>query len=152
MRRRCFTPDQLNRELTLLPLQPEEDLRARWRELYQSDPPQRFGREFLARAIAYRLQEQALGALKPAARRRLTRLAQTPVTGLIPPLRPLKIKPGTRLLREWHGQMHEVVVLERGVDYRGSRYRSLSEVARVITGSRWSGPLFFGLKSSEGGA
>jgi hypothetical protein len=58
----------------------------------------------------------------------------------------LRLKPGTRLVREWHGEVHQVTVLGHGVEYRGTTYRSLSEVARLITGTRWSGPLFFGVK------
>ena len=87
--------------------------------LYGTEPPVRLRRSLLIRAIAYRLQEKALGGLTP----------------------------GTTLLREWHGVQHRLTVLEDGVQFGNKRYRSLSEVARKITGSRWSGPLFFGLKS-----
>ena len=126
------------------------ELAKKWRELYRSEPPARMGSNFLVSAIAYRLQEQALGGLKPATQRYLAS-----VTGDVSSVQqakmapPTVVKPGTRLLREWHGVTHEVVVLEDGVRYRDTHYRSLSEVACVITGTRWSGPLFFGLRSAE---
>src|SRR6185437_16074609 len=101
----------------------------------------------LIRAIAYRLQERAYGGLKPATRRWLARVADHVCAGRAIAAAPAhRIKAGTRLLREWRGVVHEVIVLEEGVLFRGDRYRSLSEVVRVITGSRRSGPLFFGLK------
>jgi hypothetical protein len=105
-------------------------------------------RLLLLRALAYRIQEQALGGLDRATRRRLDRAARDLAAGravarLVP-----KIKPGTRLLREWQGVVHEVIVLERGVQYRGETWPSLSAVAREITGTRWSGPRFFGLKGA----
>jgi len=108
-------------------------------------------RQLLLRALAYRLQEQALGGLDRATRRRLDRAAADLAAG-----RPLaapapKIKPGTRLLREWQGVVHEVIVLEGGLQYRGETWPSLSAVAREITGTRWSGPRFFGLKGTPGG-
>ena len=99
-------------------------------------------------AIAHRIQEQTLGGLKPATRRFLEKAAEDNVSRQqIFPL--ISIKPGTRLLREWHGVVYEVIVMEDSVYCNGKRYRSLSEVARAITGARWSGPLFFGLKKQE---
>jgi DUF2924 family protein len=124
-----------------------KELKQQWRSLYGSEPPRRISRELLIRAVAYRIQEQALGGLKPSTRRLLARLACDAHNG-----RPLKLSPcapasaGTVLMREWQGITHEVRVLDRGVLYKRRRYRSLSEVARLITGSRWSGPLFFGLR------
>ena len=124
-------------------------LRDHWRDLYGSEAPPALWRSLLIRALAYRLQEQVYGALKPATRRWLEQVADDVSAGR--PIRPEPangVKPGTRLLREWQGVTHEVVVTENGVLYRGERYRSLSQVARLITGSRWSGPLFFGLKAT----
>ncbi len=90
-----------------------------------------------------------MGGLKPATRRLLASVADDATAGRTRPVaRERKIKPGTTLLREWHGVQHRLTVLEDGVQFGGERYRSLSEVARKITGSRWSGPLFFGLKSA----
>jgi len=123
-------------------------LKAHWRALYRSEPPPRMRRALLMRAVAYRLQEEALGGLRPATRRLLQRVAAETRAGrsaMAPST--LLLRPGTRLLREWQGVTHEVIVLESGVLFRGERYRSLSEVARAITSSRWSGPRFFGLNA-----
>jgi DUF2924 family protein len=123
-------------------------LKARWRTLYATEAPSHFSRDLLMRAIAYRLQERALGGLTPTTRRLLQRVAAD--ARVRRPLKPVpvrKLEPGGVLIREWHGVKHKVVVLESGFSFQGQRYRSLSELARVITGSRWSGPLFFGLNN-----
>jgi len=126
------------------------ELKQQWRTLYGSEPPHRISRELLLRAVSYRIQEQALGGLTPPTRKLLERLANDGRCG-----RPLKLPPnapasaGTVLMRDWQGIPHEVRVLDRGVLYKRKRYRFLSEVARLITGSRWSGPLFFGLRSKR---
>jgi Protein of unknown function (DUF2924) len=133
-------------ELAGLPTLPIAVLRQRWAESYGSTPPDRIGRVFLIRAIAHRLQEKALGALKPSLRRLLSQLAEDAAGGkdVAPPL--VIAKPGTRLIRQWQGRTHEVTVAEDGVFYDGRSYRSLSAVAAAITGTHWSGPRFFGLK------
>ena len=130
------------------------DLAERWRELYRTELPARIGSGFIISAIAYRLQEQALGGLKPATSRYLINVANEAAHGNKSNSKKISvptatIKPGTRLLREWHGVMYEVLVLENGVQCNGVQYRSLSEVARHITGTKWSGPLFFGLKKKR---
>jgi hypothetical protein len=95
------------------------------------------------------MQENALGGLKPSAHRHLMRVAGNAADGRRAPGYPgLSPKPGTVLLRDWGGVTHQVRVLEDGLLFRGKRYESLSEIARAITGSRWSGPLFFGLKAA----
>lgn len=127
-----------------------EVLKARWQELFGTPLQARLSRRLLLYAIAYRMQEQVLGGLTPATRRQLMRAAQDLARGRAPSS-PATIKPGTRLLREWQGVVHEVIVLERGVQYRGKAWPSLSAVAREITGTRWSGPLFFGLKGRRDG-
>ena len=125
-----------------------EQLKVRWRTAYQTEAPTRFSRDLLMRAVAYRLQERALGGLKPA-----TRLLFQRVAADAHARRPLRLKPlrrleaGAVLIREWGGVKHKVVVLENGFSFRSQRYGSLSAVARQITGSHWSGPLFFGLKN-----
>jgi hypothetical protein len=121
-------------------------LRRLWGEAFGGPPPKPMRRDLLLRAIAYHVQEQAQGGLRPATRRRLARAAQDLSSERRPVAGPLTIKAGTRLLREWQGVIHEVIVLEESVRYRGQTWRSLSAVAREITGVRWSGPLFFGLK------
>lgn len=127
------------------------ELKERWSDLFGSACPPRMSRNLLLRAIAYRIQERALGGLDPSTRRRFDRAAADVAAGRNPaPLAP-RIKPGTRLLREWQGRVHEVIVLEKGVEYRGEPWPSLSAVAREITGARWSGPRFFGLKGTANG-
>lgn len=127
------------------------ELKERWSDLYGSACRPGMSRNILVRALAYRIQERALGGLDPSTRRRFDRAAADVAAGRNPaPLAP-KIKPGTRLLREWQGRVHEVIILEKGVEYRGVPWPSLSAVAREITGARWSGPRFFGLKGIANG-
>jgi hypothetical protein len=122
-------------------------LKALWVERFGCAPPLRARKSLLVDCLAYRIQEQAFGGLALSIRTRLKKLANDVAEGKKPDLlfRPT-IKPGTRLIRSWGGQTHEVQVLDDGFTYRDRRYSNLSEIARVITGSRWSGPLFFGLK------
>lgn len=133
-------------ELRALPDLSLDELKRRWEDLYGSPPPSRLGRMLMTRAIAYRMQEHAFGGLRPVIQRRLARAADEVGARRTPSAPPATIKPGTRLLREWQGVTHEVIVMEDGVQYRGETWPSLSAVAREITGTRWSGPLFFGLK------
>ena len=101
--------------------------------------------------LAYRIQENAYGGLEPASRSKLRRLARSlkgPGGSSEKILRP-KVKIGSRIFREWRGDTHEVVVTKYGFEYRRASYRSLSEIARKITGTRWSGPAFFGLNASK---
>jgi len=137
-------------ELEQLPTLSSEELDARWRELYGAERPRRIYGELLIGVLAYRLQERALGGLKPATRRLLRQVAGNPGErrSLDALTRP-RLRAGAVLLREWHGATHRVTVLEHGYEYSGQRLKSLSEIARRITGSRWSGPLFFGLKAKE---
>ena len=101
--------------------------------------------------LAYRIQENAHGGLKPSTRSELRRIArgiENPSASSGQVLQP-RIKPGTQIIRQWRGETHEVVVIESGYQYRQASYQSLSEIARKITGTRWSGPAFFGLKASK---
>ena len=139
---------RLAEELAGLPHLDRQALKEKWRTLYGSKPP-RLGRDLLVRAVAYRIQENALGGLDPKVRRILDTVAKDVSRGRdasVPAS--LRIKPGTRLLRQWQGRTHEVIVLNDGAMFEGRRYRSLSDVARAITGAHWSGPRFFGLKSA----
>ena len=128
-------------------LKPEE-LRKRWQAVFGSHPPPKMRSSLMIQAIARRLQEKAFGGLKPSTRRLLQKVAQdagaskVPATGKKP-----QPRVGTVLVREWHGTKHQVSVLKDGFVYRSKRYGSLSQIARAITGTQWSGPLFFGLKS-----
>jgi hypothetical protein len=125
-----------------------KELRERWTALYGKEPSAHIGRSFLIGAIVYRLQEQAFGGLKPSTHRLLARVAKETAARSSPKSLPVrKAETGTILVREWQGSAHRVTVLGEGVSFNGKRYRSLSEVAREITGSRWSGPRFFGLRA-----
>jgi hypothetical protein len=133
--------------LKALPGMDKATLCKKWQELFNKTAPKHLRKEFMVRIIAYKMQEEAFGGLSTTTRRRLKQIAISLKNGNDKPnvdLRP--IKPGTRLIREWRGKTHTVSVAETGFEFQGSRYRSLSEIARLITGTRWSGPLFFGLK------
>jgi hypothetical protein len=127
-------------------------LRARWRELVGTDPPA-YSRVFLAKRLACRLQELAFGGVSEDTQVRMRaalgddgmdgdgrtdhrRSRNGPVAG-------------TRLVREWNGQRCEVTVVQGGYEYEGRRYQSLSSIARAITGTRWNGPAFFGLRKGR---
>jgi hypothetical protein len=126
------------------------ELRQQWRALYKSDASPHLSRELLLRAVAYRLQEIALGGLRPERQRELRQIAhQFNQTGEIRRHARLELKSGTRLVREWQGRTYEVLVLDDGFSWQGTHYASLSAVARTITGTPWSGPLFFGLKQNR---
>ena len=138
---------EVKNRLSLLPQMSKPQLLVFWRKVFHAAPPQRVRRDLLIKLLAYRVQEQAYGGLSAATRRRLSELARkfeahpnAELAGTPP------IKPGTRLLRDWRGEAHRVTVLENGYEYAGKRYSSLSQIARLITGTRWSGPLFFGLR------
>jgi hypothetical protein len=131
-----------------LPNTPTPELKQMWRELYGKEPPG-FSRSYLVSRLAYRIQELAYGGLKPATRAKLDaltdaldpkaarqRLVERPVVG-------------TRLIRQWQGTEHQVTVLADGFEWEGRRYKSLSAVARAITGTRWNGWAFFGLKKAK---
>jgi hypothetical protein len=138
---------ELSREIEALAKLTIDQLKERWRSIYQSDPPGRSSRKLLVSAIAYRMQESAWGGLKPAVRALLERVSENPTGSRVAFNRAVtKASAGTVLIRDWRGQSHHVTVLDNGVLYRKQNYRSLSQVARVITGTRWSGPRFFGLK------
>ena len=97
-------------------------------------------------AVAWKLQEKALGGLGAALKRRLAELATTmATTGDLAKARAVTLRPGAKLVREWHGEAHEVLVVDDGFEWRGERWRSLTAIAGTITGTHWSGPRFFGL-------
>jgi hypothetical protein len=144
-------PKNLIEELSQLGELDPGELRKRWRNLFGSDPPARLRSSLMVQAIAYRLQEKSLGGLKPATLRLLKTVADDVLAGrqVSATAEKIRLRAGSILVREWHGSKHQVSVLKEGFLYRSKQYRSLSEIARAITGSRWSGPLFFGLKSSR---
>ena len=126
------------------------ELRQQWRALYKSDAPPHLSRELLLRAVAYRIQEGAFGGLRPERQRQLRQIVEEfNQTGEVRRRARLELKSGTRLVREWRGRTYEVLVLDDGFSWQGTEYRSLSAIARKITGTAWSGPLFFGLKRNR---
>lgn len=143
-------PPELRNRLTLLPRMSKAQLLDLWQELYGKTPLPKIRRELMVPFLAYRMQEREYGGLKTSTRSELRRIARALEKKPSAELRVrTRIKPGTRLGRQWRGKMHEIFVTESGYEYLGSRYRSLSEVARTITGTHWSGPAFFGLKKPK---
>ena len=137
--------------LEALPALSPDELRKEWRRLYRSQPP-RLSRDLLIRAVAYRVQELRYGGLSKATSRKLAALVQVRQSGGdIAPEGTQRIRTGARLLREWNGRTHAVTVEEEGFSYAGRNYGSLSAIAREITGARWSGPRFFGLRGASDG-
>lgn len=123
-------------------------LRAEWRGLTRGRPlPEGLSADLVARAVAWRIQERNHGGLPPARVRELARLAkQMRDGGDLNLERELRLKPGTRLVRQWHDRTYRVLVLDHGFQYEDRHYQSLTCIAREITGAAWSGPRFFGLK------
>jgi Protein of unknown function (DUF2924) len=122
-----------------------DELRHEWRRLFRSEPP-RISRDLLIRGIGHRLQEIQHGGLGKSTRRKLKTLAKMFRTeGRVAPDPGLSLKPGARLVREWHGRTYTVTVSEDGFEYAGTTYPSLTKIAKKITGAHWSGPRFFGL-------
>jgi len=124
-----------------------DGLRSEWRRCYRSEPPPRIGRDLMIRAVAHKIQEQALGGLKGPVKRKLKSLMETIGSGKhVGVAGAAVLKPGMRLMREWRGQRYEVHILDNGFEFRGYTYQSLTAIAGEITGTHWSGPRFFGLK------
>ena len=143
------THDPIPARLAALKTTPTPDLKVQWRELFASEPPP-FNRQYLVTRLAYRIQELAYGGLKPETIRRLEKLGEDLDGGnsikrrIRTDLKPIT---GTRLLREWQGVEHVVTVTADGFEWQGRPYQSLSSIARAITGTRWNGWAFFGLKN-----
>src|SRR6266404_567056 len=135
-------------ELDRLPTTPIAGLRKRYRELFRTEPPKAFGPDLLRRSIAHRIQEKAYGGLSRSAQRLFDQMmkayAAKPNGKLVLPRR---VKPGSVLVREWKGKSHRVMVLAEGFAYEGKTFGNLSEIASLITGVRWNGPRFFGMRS-----
>ena len=145
--------DQLHTELSSLQQKSLEALRAQWTKLFKLEPGPWISRDVLIRGLAWKLQEAMFGGVSKAMARRMAQLSTELIDhGAIKPAQTNAFKPGTRLVREWQGRVHEVVITEGGFIWSGNTYGSLSHVARLITGTRWSGPRFFGLKEGGGRA
>ncbi len=141
--------DSVPAQLAALPGKSIAELRDLWRELYQAEPSP-YNRGFLVKRLAYRIQELTYGGLSARTVARLDALADEEEARLQgKPRRRITDRPvaGTCLVREWQGVEHHVMVLVDGFEYQGRTYRSLSAVARAITGTQWNGPLFFGLRT-----
>ena len=139
-------------EITLaaLPQMDISQLRRRFLALYKKDASASFSRKMLTYAVAYRLQAEAFGGLKTATRKQLHSIAAQKADGKGNASPRLTV--GTRLVREWHGVVHEVQIMEDGVLWNGKHHRSLSVVAHAITNTHCSGPRFFGLHRKTGAA
>lgn len=143
--------DTVLAQLAALKTAPIATLKQKWRELFDREPPP-YNRRFLEHRLAYRIQELAYGGLKPETLHRLRDLAEE-LDGGDPKRRsqPTKDRPiaGTRLIREYQGIEHCVTVRDDDYEYQGRPYKSLSAIARAITGTRWNGRIFFGLKNQR---
>ena len=138
--------DSVTDQLAAIPDLSRNDLIERWTQAYGRPPPRRLSRRLLEYGAAYQIQARAFGGLSPAVRRKLQRNAAGGDARVTAPARGgAALAPGSRLIREWRGRTHTVEVLDRGFRCDGKQYRSLSAIARAITGARWSGPRFFGL-------
>jgi Protein of unknown function (DUF2924) len=140
---------ELSQKIAALTDLTAQQLRDEWRRLYRGQPP-RLSRDLLVRSIAYRMQELTYGGLSKATQRKLLTLAkELESNGSIVSDSGSRIRSGVRLVREWRGRTHTVVVTEDGFEYARKTYSSLSKIAHAITGAHWSGPRFFGLNRSE---
>lgn len=136
-------PGDVAAKITHLDEHDVQALAAEWHRLYRRPPPPDITRDLLLRGVAHALQLAALGGLSPAAAWRLKSLANPSATESR--RAPNRLRPGTSLVREWHGETHTVLTREGGYEYQGRVYRSLSLIAREITRAHWSGPRFFRL-------
>ena len=144
-------PTDVEKRLELLPKMSKEKLLTVWTDIFKEAPRAKLRRNLLIKILAYKIQEREYGGLSMATRHKLREIAQSidGNHGQSLSADGSTAQPGTRLLREWRGKSHHVIVLEGGYEYAGKRYSSLSRIAREITGTSWSGPLFFGLKSPK---
>jgi hypothetical protein len=126
-----------------------QQLRERWRAMFRIEPPPAFGPDLLRRSIAQKVQVQQYGGLSVSTQRQLDQIvkgiASSPVGRIA---LPRQIKSGSVLVRTWKDKSHRVTVLDDGFSFEGTTYASLSEIAREITGTRWNGPKFFGLRAA----
>lgn len=127
-----------------LPELSAEELKSEWVRRYDAPAPN-LSPELLRLGIGYKLQEQRLGGVNRSTRLLLRQVIARSVEGREKKPLPRKLTPGTRLVRDWHGVGHTVIVREDGFEYDGKHWKTLTAVARAITGAHWNGPLFFGL-------
>jgi Protein of unknown function (DUF2924) len=134
----------LRQKIAALPALNKAQLVVIWRENFQHPPPPNLRKELMVPVLAYRMQEKEFGGLSHTARKRLRELAAS--LNSVKQQPDAKIQDGTRLVRTWRGEVHEVAVTDTGFTYRRQHFTSLSRIAREITGTPWSGPLFFGTR------
>ena len=143
------TDPAVEAELDRLAVMPIAQLRIRYCEVFRTDPPKAFGPDLLRRSIAHRIQEKAYGGLSRSTQRLLDQMIKTYAAkpnGKI--VLPRRIKPGSELVRTWKGKSYRVIVMADGFAHAGQSFASLSEIALEITGTKWNGPRFFGLRSA----
>ena len=136
-------------QLAALPSKTTPELKQLWRDLFDREPPP-YNKPFLVKRLAYRIQELAYGGLSARAEAKLDRLIadeEARLNGKLAKRKGDRPIAGTRLIREWQGVEHTATVLDDGFEYQGRRYKSLSAIARAITGTRWNGPLWFGRRN-----
>ena len=137
-------------ELDRLPKTPIVELRNRYRELFRTEPPQAFGPDLLRRSIAHKIQEKAYGGLPSPVRRLLDQMVKSASAKPNGRLElPQRIKLGSELVRNWNRKTYRVTVTANGFAHAGKTFASLSEIAFAITGTKWNGPRFFGLRSAR---
>jgi len=137
-------------ELAALENMNAPDLRKEWARLYRSHPPKKLSRDLLQLGVAWKLQERAFGGLSGVTKRQIEDLSRTiATTSDLAKARTVSLRLGARLIREWNGETHEVLVVEDGFRWRGKTWRSLSSIAREMTGTHWSGPRFFGIGQAK---
>lgn len=144
-------PDaELEKFLEQLSRAPIKELRERWRLTFRGEPPAAFGPDLLRRSIAYRLQEQRYGGLSASVQRHLNSLVKAFANKPDAHIQlPKRVKSGAILVRLWKKKSYRVMALDEGFAFEGRIFKSLSEVAREITGTRWNGPRFFGLRTDD---
>ena len=144
-------PDRVeHRRLAVLPTMSKAALADLWNQFFGSTPPTQLRRALMIPILAYRIQEQAFESLNARTRERLRQLSLAFEKGGDHAVaRAPRIRPGTRLVRQWGDRVHLVNVETNGYEYQGTLYQNLSEIARLITGTRWSGPRFFGIKNKS---
>jgi hypothetical protein len=145
--------DTVLAQLAALPEKTTPELKQLWRDLYGREPPP-YNKPFLVKRLAYRIQELAYGGLSARAEAKLRELIEEEdarVKGKQPVRKSDRLISGTRLVREWQGVEHTATVLDDGFEYQGRCYTSLSAIARAVTGTRWNGPLWFGLRNHRSG-
>ena len=143
------TPHPVQAEVAQLASLNIAELRKRWEAIFKTTPPKAFGPDLLRRSVAYKLQEDVYGGLDRATATMLRQLVAQAGSNNGKIVVPRRIKAGAVFVREWKGTMHRVSVADSGFTYQGRPYSNLSEIARLITGTRWNGPRFFGLRTGK---